>query len=82
MGGDASTLPFAVVPQTMIFADDLVVIDVPKTEGNAAVLADIASGYEGAIGDPVDYDTLIEQCHWVWLVYDVAGKGDGIPERR
>src|ERR1700728_475355 len=80
MGRDTSAAALTVVTQTVILADDLVALDVTKTQRNSAVVADIASGRHRAIRDAVDHDTLVQQARGQRLIRHFMGVGYWIPK--
>jgi hypothetical protein len=81
MGRDADAATLTVVTQSVILADDLVALYVSKTQRNAAVVANIASGRHRAVRKAVDYDTLVEQPCGKRLIGYFVGVGYRIPER-
>jgi len=52
MRRDAHTPALAVIAQAVVLADDLVALDVAHAERNSAVVAKVARGRDGAVGEP------------------------------
>ncbi len=77
MRGDADAATFAVVAETVVLADNLVAFDVAKAHGNTTVIADVAGGSDGFVGEAVEDYALVEQARSVGLVGNLAGEGPG-----
>jgi hypothetical protein len=79
MGGNADALPFPVVAQAVIAADDLVILDIAETERHAAVIADVTGSGQCAVGEAVDDDAFVQQRGGIWFSRYFMGERDGIP---
>ena len=80
MCGDAGAAACGIVVKTVIFADDFVAFHVAQAERDAAMIADVARGGDGAVGEAIEDDALIEEAYCEGFFGDLAGVGDGIPE--
>src|SRR5271156_3651946 len=89
MSRDADTAARTVIAQSVVFADDLIALDMTEAEWNAAVVADVACGRDGTVRQPVDHDALIEQArgerfdgHLARVRYRIPERGKGVPVAR
>jgi hypothetical protein len=79
MSRDAGASAFTVVTKPVVLADDLVSPD--ATEWGAAMKADIFCCSYRAVGEAIDYDSLIEKPRRVGTVGYCVRKCYRIPER-